>query len=265
MKIGLCLSGGGARGAAHIGVIQALAEQGIHPSMVSGTSAGALIGALYCAGMEMEEMMAFTRQGSLIKTLKFGIPDRGIGNLAFLRKLLKKNLSQRSFEELEKKLFVTATNLMSGKPESFSSGELIEPILASCAIPLVFSPIEFNDNIYVDGGTMDNFPVDPLLEEMDYIIGVNLLPRMQVGKKSLKSFTGILGRSFDLSILANAGPKLSQAHITISPIQLHQYAIFNFSKADQLFKVGYDATTKVIDVIQAGIATIDESQSENLS
>lgn len=263
MKIGLCLSGGGARGAAHLGVIQALAEFDIYPNAVSGTSAGALIGILYCSGMSMDDMLAFSRKGGLMRTLKFGIPDRGIGNLNFLEKLLKNNIKQRNFEELEKELFVTATNLMQGRAETFSSGPLIEAVLASCAIPLVFSPIEFGGNIYVDGGTMDNFPVDPLLDKMDYIIGVNLLPRVHVGKKSLNSFIGVMGRTFDLSILGNAGPKLSQTHITISPIQLHHFGVFNFGKPDQLYKVGYEATLKVIDVIQAGLATIEESQSND--
>ncbi len=119
MKIGLCLSGGGARGAAHVGVIRALQENGIDIHAVSGTSAGALVGAVYCAGGSVEKMTAFLKEGSIFKTIKFGIPDRGLGDLKFLNKVLPKYVDNDSFEKLEKEQFVLTNYLLSNLKINF--------------------------------------------------------------------------------------------------------------------------------------------------
>ncbi len=250
MKIGLCLSGGGARGAAHVGVIRAMQEHGIEIEAVSGTSAGALVGAVYCAGNSVEKMTEFLKEGSIYKTIKFGIPDRGLGDLNFLYKVLPQYIKEDTFEGLGKKLFVTTANLNKGKKQVFESGELFKPVIASCAVPLAFSPVTINDEIHLDGGTMDNFPVDPLIEKCDLLIGVNLLPQLEVGSKSLNSFRGVLGRVFDLSILANTTPNIAKCDIVISPIKLHKYKIFDFGKVDELVEIGYESTLHSMDIIK---------------
>jgi len=253
IKIGLCLSGGGARGAAHVGVIRALQENNIEIHAVSGTSAGALVGAVYCAGNSVEKMTQFLKEGSIYKTIKFGIPDRGLGDLKFLKKVLPKYIKKDSFEGLEKTLFVTTTNLNRGKKQVFQSGELINPVIASSAVPVAFSPVTIDGEVHADGGTMDNFPVDPLLETCDLLIGINLLPQLEVGPKSLNSFMGVLGRVFDLSILANTAPNISRCDIVISPIKLHKYRIFDFGKVDELIEIGYESAMHSMDIIKTHI------------
>jgi len=246
MKIGLCVS-------------KALKENGIDIHAVSATSAGALVGAVYCSGCSLEEMTTFLKEGSIYKTIKFGIPDRGFGDLKFLYKVLPKYIEHDSFEKLEKKLFVTTTNLNRGRKQVFESGELFSPVIASCAVPIVFSPVTMNNEVHSDGGAMDNFPVDPLLDICDLVVGVNLLPQLEVGPKSLNSFMGVMGRIFDLSILANTGPNIAKCDVVISPIKLHKYRIFDFGKVEELIEIGYDSAMHSMDIIKDYIANAQTS------
>ena len=110
-RIGLALSGGGARGIAHIGVLQALEEQGIFPEVISGASAGAIVGALYAAGKTPEEIMEFVRKASFFKMFKVAIPFSGLTKLTYLRDKLAESIPEDRFEALEKKLFVAIANL----------------------------------------------------------------------------------------------------------------------------------------------------------
>ncbi len=258
VKIGLCLSGGGARGAAHLGVIKALMEHNIPIHAVSGASAGALMGAVYAAGNDYETMVQFLKEGSIFKTIRFGIPDRGLGNLKFLYKVLPKYIAHNNFESLEKKLFVTTTNLNRGKAHVWDSGELFDKVIASSAVPLAFSPVTINNEVHTDGGTMDNLPVAPLTTECDYIIGVNLLPLLEVGPKSLNSFMGVLGRTFDLAILANTAPNIARCDVCISPMKLHKYSIFDFGKVDEVIEIGYRSALHSMDIIQAQLETMQD-------
>ncbi|HDO26739.1 MAG TPA: phospholipase, partial [Bacteroidetes bacterium] len=170
MKIGLVLSGGGIRGIAHIGLIKVLEDHNIKPDIVSGASAGALVGALYAKGYSTETIIDFFHNTPLFRISFFAKNKPGLLDMEKYQTYFKEYFPEDSFESLEKQLYITATNLEDGRLDFFSSGELINPLLASAALPPVFAPVLINDKLYVDGGIMNNFPVEPLENNCDFII-----------------------------------------------------------------------------------------------
>jgi NTE family protein len=243
-SIGISLSGGGARGIAHIGVLKALAELGIEPEVISGSSAGSIVGALYAAGLNWEEILDFVRSASLIRVLKPGMSTKGLISLSALKDHLAKYISEDSFEGLQKPLYIAISNLQTGQAEIRSSGPLFEIITASSAIPLVFNPVEINGQVYVDGGLLLNLPVEPLLSQADHVIGVNIMPQIELSRDKIKgvlSMATIATRCFHLSVINNTRPWLDACAIVIEPTDLHKYHIFQFNKVDDLVRIGYEA------------------------
>ena len=153
-KIGLVLSGGGARGFAHLGLIQALNEAGIFPDVISGTSAGALVGVLYADGYNPKEILKLMNAGSRFDLMRPALPREGLLQINGIAKILKTSLRAKSFSELKIPLFVSATDLNNGKAVYFSEGELLEPVIASASIPVLFQPVKINNISYVDGGVL---------------------------------------------------------------------------------------------------------------
>ncbi len=241
-KIGLALSGGGIRGVAHIGVIKALLENDIEPDAVIGTSAGAIIGALYAAGKTPDEMMEFVKEWSLLKSIRFGLPIDGFTSLAFLKEHLQKHLGFDEFESLKRGFYVGVTNMNEGKLEVLSSGSLSDAVMASSAIPIVFKPVEIKGNVYVDGGVMCNLAIDPLRGECETLIGVNVMPTGSVEAKSLGNMISIAGRLFALSITATARESIERCDVMINP-SVGSYQVFKILQKDftKIYKAGYEA------------------------
>lgn len=253
IKIGIALSGGGVRGIVHIGVLAALQEHDIYPDVVSGASAGSLAGVYYCAGKSIDEMMEFVSNNSFFNMFSLGWPKGGLTGLGKLRRKLKKYVDQRTFAELERPLIVAVSNLNLGAVEYIESGELIDPIVASCTVPILFKPIVLNGQQYVDGGLLANTPVTPLLKKVDFTIAVNLIPRVTVENEDLNSLFGVAQRCFDLAALNNINPHLKKSDIIIEPKLLQNYSRFSTKNAQDLFQLGYDETIRMMDDIKLKI------------
>ena len=161
-NIGLVLSGGGARGFAHLGVIQALNESGIFPDVISGTSAGAIIGVLYADGHTPGDILKLMEGSSRLDFMRPAMPREGLLQISGIAKILKSSLRSKIFEELKIPLFVTATDLNNGKAVYFSKGEIFDPVIASASVPVIFQPVKIGDVSYVDGGVLDNLPIRPI-------------------------------------------------------------------------------------------------------
>lgn len=251
MKIGISLSGGGARGIAHIGVLEALLENGIQPEVIAGTSAGSIVGALYAAGKTPEEMLDFVKDSSILRIFRVGLPDKGLASLKYLQERLQEAIPEDNFESLQKRLFIAVTNLLTGKLEIKSSGELHKVIMASSAIPLVFQPVTISDGLYVDGGTIENLPVQPIRNLSDMVIGVNVMPYEPVEEKSVNSMWSIAVRCFEMAIWVNTKPDLKNCDIIIEPGKVRNYNIFQFNKYKELYEIGYVATMLQMPEIKA--------------
>jgi len=248
-KIGFALSGGGARAAAHIGILKALEEQGIKADVVAGTSGGAIAGALYAGGVSIDQMMALADRGSILKLLRPGLPIRGLTNLDYLANLLEEYLGKKTFEELDIPLFVIASNLLSGQMNIFESGALYSAVMASCAVPLIFKPIEIDGQLYADGGTLENLPVTPLEGRCDVIIGMNVMPVNPMTKKDIDGMIAIGKRIFEMSISSNTQQNMSKCDIVIELQKITKYGVFNFSNAKDLVEIGYERTLEQMDDI----------------
>jgi NTE family protein len=240
-QIGIALSGGGMKGIAHIGVLKALTDNGIHPTIVAGTSAGSIIGAMYAAGKTPDEMLDFVKKSDLFKVFKFGYPLNGLTKLTYLIERLEQYIDHDTFEHLEKTLFVYTTNLNTGEENRFHSGSLFDKIMASCSIPMLFKPVEINGQLHIDGGLLNNLPAKDLSRRAKIVIGSNVVPVEDRTNRSLNSFVGVITRLFELVPNINARSQAKYCDVIIEPHDLSDYHFFAIDKADKIFDKGYEA------------------------
>lgn len=247
-RYGVVLSGGAARGFAHPGVIKALHESGMEPEIISGSSAGAIAGCLYADGYEPEEMLEIFKGKQFFDFTRLRIARTGLLEVTGLRKLLKKNLRSRSFDELKKELHVCATNYRTGEPEYFNQGDLVESVIASASIPVLFTAAKLNGEFYIDGGVVDNFPIKPLEGRCERLVGVAVNP---IGEETGKiSIVSISVRSFHLSMSSELKHKRNKVDIFIEPEKLKDFSLIDVKSGSEMFKIGYDAAKEVLEKVK---------------
>jgi NTE family protein len=252
LTIGLTLSGGGARGAAHIGLIRALLEGGVVPNRIVGVSAGAIVGTMYAAGLSPDEMLREVLETSVFRVIKVGNPLMGLTNLDYLKERIAAIVPENSFAGLKYPLHIGITNLNTAMQELYSEGPLYEILAASCSIPFVFKPVVINGYNYVDGGVIRNMPVSPLLNDTDFIIGSNLMPFGLLPPADLSTVISVVWRTFELSIMANTLPDTELCDIVIEPSMLNDCNIFNFTKLKDMHDLGYEhARARMPEILYA--------------
>jgi len=244
MKIGLALSGGGIKGVAHIGTLKAITEQGIKIDYITGTSAGAIVAALYAAGNSWEVILDFFTKTSIFSLNRFALRKPGFIDTIKFENDLKLYFPDDSFEKLNIPLTITATEIESGNPKVFNSGQLICPILASSAFPGVFTPIEINGVFYFDGGVIDDFPVEYLTATCDYIIGSYANPLSEMSVDSLKYSYQVLNRAYEINLHHHVYNKFNNCDIFICAQELSQYGTFSMRSAEKIFEIGYKEAKK---------------------
>lgn len=249
-EYGIVFSGGGARGIAHIGVIAALEKHGISPGVVSGSSMGAIVGALYAAGVSTDEMLNIARIRKLNSMFEWSFPKHGgMLTLKLLQHVLEEHIPVDSFESLDKKLFITVSNLSSGREEVMSEGPLFRVVLASASIPIVFEPQVINGQTYIDGGLFNDMPVDPLVGKCKKIIASHV--NYNGPNPELTSIRAIAERVYRLAIYQNVQKNFSKCDYIIDPPELREHGIFDFKHIDQLFEIGFEAAEALISRINA--------------
>lgn len=240
MKIGLVLSGGGARGICHLGVIKALEEFNVRVDYISGTSAGAITGCLYSYGYKPEEVLEMITSASFAKTIRLAWTWMGLLSLEGLRQLLIRHIPENTFETLKIPVTIAATEIKKGKIEYFTQGELIPAILASCCVPAVFNPVQHNGGLYVDGGVLDNLPVKAIHDKCDFIIGSHCnFIRSDVDLKNLRS---VVERSLLMAISGNTTTSKTLCNVLIEPPDVGKFSGFDLGKAKEIFDIGYTYT-----------------------
>jgi len=244
-RTGMVLSGGGARGFAHLGVLKALNDAGIIPDVISGTSAGALVGVLYADGYTPDDILRIMNTTNRLHYIRPTVPREGLLQISGIEKILKENLRAEKFEDLKIPLFVTATDLNNGKAVYFSSGKLLKPVIASASIPVLFNPVIIDEIHYVDGGVMDNLPIKPIEEDCDLIIGSFVNPAGY--EKTVTSLVQIAERIFMLNMSREVVEKKNKFDVFIAPPELRNYKILDPEKAIEVFEIGYNATKIKLD------------------
>lgn len=243
-KIGISLSGGGVRGIAHLGVLKALNEHDIFPEIVAGVSAGALAGVFYCDGYKPDEIFKIFDKTSLFKFAKVGIPKKGFMSMEKVEKILNENLSAKSFHDLKIPFSVAASNLTDGVVKYFDSGSLIDKIIASASIPILFKPVIIENKLYVDGGIFDNLPMKPLQNKCDRIIGSHVNPIAK--DENIDSILDVAERSFHLSIASSVQENSQKCNLFIELPELRKYSLLKLENIHEIFSIGYQSTIEIL-------------------
>ena len=250
MKIGLVLSGGGARGIAHLGVIKALLEMGIRFDQIAGTSAGAITGALTAQGYSPDESLKIIESSSFVRHLRPAWNRMGLLRIDTAIDLYKKYIPHDSFEELQIPLHVVAVDLGAGEQVIFEQGELIRPVLASCCLPGIFEPLLIHKRQYVDGGVLNNLPVDVIEHKVDFLIGSHCNPFGTT--KPIRSMRSVVERSIILAVQSKTKEKFPRCDVLLEPDGLVGYSPMDISKARELFRIGYQhAQSMTADIERA--------------
>lgn len=236
---GFVLSGGGARGFAHLGIITALFEMGIKPDVISGVSAGAIVGAFISSGKTPQETHQILKKGNFFRYTAMTIPINGLMKLDGLQKLLDREINFKNIEDLPVPMYIGVTNMTDGFTEFRNKGPLSKTIMASSSIPVLFSPVEINDKLYCDGGLLENIPVEPLLGNCNRIVVSNISPLQKPAE--IKNLVQMVIRTFHLSIHSRIKQAKNHADLYIEPEQLTHFDLLSVGQADDAFEIGYKA------------------------
>lgn len=239
------LSGGGARGIAHFGVLQAFMEKGVFPSVISATSAGALAAIFLCDGYTPEEAVSIFERNKITAIFDWRSLGKGLLSLRNHQELLRKYIRCKSFEELQIPLFVSTTHFTTGHQKVFHSGEIIPVLLASCSIPLFFPPVLIDNEPYVDGGLSSNLPVEPLLGHYKHIIGVHANPIPEY--KKFSSIISNADRTMHLSIRNSVIRNIPHCALFIEPKGLENFGLFEVKKVREIYELGYHYTKQLLE------------------
>ena len=243
-KVGIVLSGGGVRGIAHLGVLKACINYGIKISRVSGTSAGAIAGAFYAAGVDPEEGLNIFVKTKLLRFIRPALGSLGLINIENTASILKEHIKQNRIEDLNIPLTITATNFSEGKLVYFNKGPLISAVQASSCIPGIFKPIVIDGHMYVDGGILNNFPVEPLLEECDFIIGSSCNHLKPI--TNMSKISSLVQRSAIMSINQDMERKVKFCNLMIEPKGMGEISTFDMKKAETIYWLAYEEALKTL-------------------
>ena len=255
-KLGLALSGGGAKGFAHIGVFKLLEECGLKPDVIVGTSVGALMGALFADGYSADEIKELFSGREFSEFAQLQLPKSGLFDSKRFRHFLRRHLRAKTFEELKTPLIVMATDLDNGESHEFRSGPIVEAVTASCSIPIIFSPVVINGVHYVDGGLFHNFPVSIIRDSCERVIGVNVSPL--ISQKYKQTIFHIAERSYHYMFRANTIEDREMCDVLIEAEEFGMYKTFDLENVDQISKIGYSAAVRAFELV------IQENKYETL-
>ncbi len=246
-KVGLALSGGGARGFGHLGALKAFEELGVEFECVAGTSVGSLVGAMYCYGMTADEMIKFA--------LNLKVKDIRTSKIIFvpsktnkLEELIISAMGDIDIKDLKKKFCAVAVDMKDGEEIVFSEGRLCKVLAGSCAVPVVFDCVEYENMILMDGGLANTIPADvPKIMGCDKVIAVDINKYRGRGTDSTKLFDLVMA-SIRILMKSNCVKGKLNSDILIEP-ELKDFKSTSFDGAEEMIKEGYRAVMEKKDEI----------------
>lgn len=248
VRIGLVLSGGGVRGLAHIGIVQALREAGIEVAEVAGASAGALVAVMTAADCSIDEMLEFWTDSKPFELSHVALKPTGMFDPETYVGLLRRYVKHETFEALPRRLVVAVTAMAEGRVHYVDSGNLWPLVLASAAFPLVFTPVEAEGELYMDGGIIDNLPVEPLRGSCDFIIAVDVSPLRPLDPGELKSPRELIARVIDIRFAAQE--QRDDVDMLIIPRGIMAFTSFDTQSMVDIYETGLTAGREAIGEIK---------------
>jgi len=252
IKVGLALSGGAARGIAHIGVLKALREAQIPVDMIAGASSGALIGALYASGLDIETIEKVALGLKWKEFADFTLPKMGLISGKGIEEFVSEHTGVSDFRELKIPLAIVTTDLVTEREMVFKEGPLARIVQASCSIPGVYTPVKYEDMLLVDGGVVNILPTN-ILRRMgaDFVIGVDVNTRATISPEPKNVFQVIL-QSWDVVTRQGAERARKDADLVIYP-EIGDISKVDLKRARELLRTGYQATKEVIPQLKREI------------
>ena len=282
IKIGLVLSGGGAKGLAHIGVLKAIEEAGVKIDYIGGTSMGAIVGGLYASGYNAAQIDSIFKVSDFDQLLKDYIPrssknfyekdndekyaltlpfdnwkvgvpyaySKGLNIYGLLNKLLHNERHTRDFKKLAIPFLCIGTDIEQGTQVVLDHGNLSQAIMASATFPSLFSPVLIDGKLLIDGGVVNNYPVDEVIKlGANFIIGVDVQSGLK-SREELKNATRILVQISNLQMMEKMEEKKARTDIYIKP-DISDYSVLSFSDGDEIIKKGEESSFVIYEKIKA--------------
>ena len=248
-KIALVLSGGSARGLAHLGVLKVLKREGFKFDLVVGSSIGALIAATYCLDIPLEHLEAIALKTTAADLIDITISRMGLTEGNKLENVIKKAVDGKTFEDVRIPLAITAVDIETGEDMYFTSGDMVKLIKASCSLPGIFKPVEYNGKLLADGGLRHHLPI-AIAEKMgaDFIVGVDV--GFCVNKGKINNMLGIIMQAVQIMGEELSLHQSSKADIIIAPSLGDKVDQLSFNKASFIIKKGEEAAEEALPLLK---------------
>lgn len=256
-RLGVALSGGGARGFAHAGALMAIEEAGLRPDIISGVSAGSVVAVLYAGGRKPIEIATLFSDQGFRDFAEFKLGGGGLFEIRRFEKFILSNLEGATkLEELSIPTYIGATDFDNGRPVEFHTGPIGPRLRASCSIPIVFTPVKIDGVRYVDGGVLRNMPAWIIRDKCDFLIGINVSP---LRKYDTSSVIGAALRTYNLMAKANQAEDMAMCDIAVEINEIANYKVFDLSHIRKVFVSGYLNMRHALR--QAGMWAPDKSKA----
>ena len=240
--IGLALGGGAAKGVAHIGVLKALEDANIEVDYIAGTSVGAMIAALYAFKVDVETIGSLARRLTMSKVTSFKLNKTGFFSTESLRELMLEYVGDVAIEDAAIPLSIVATDINSGEEIILTSGSVVDAVCASAAIPGIYIPIEINGRTLVDGGLVQNVPIEALQTAG---AGVTIASHLNSVShyQEISHVLDVMRNAFEIAVSQHTQDQLKEADLLIS-MDLSDFSLRdNTERYDELFNIGHQAAT----------------------
>ena len=247
-RVGVALGGGFARGLAHVGVLEVLVENRIPIDALAGSSAGSVVAAAFGSGCSLEEMTEATRRIRWSRFARWTIPRLGFASNERMEAMLRGFLHHTTFEELNLPLAVVTTDISTGQAVTFRSGDLIQPLRASCSFPGLFTPVQYQGHMLVDGVIAASVPVASLSElPPDVVIGVYL--KAGGPRHAPTNIFQIVGEAFQIAQSQNQEMWRKRCDLVIEP-NVEDFRWDDFDRAQELIAAGERAAQAVLSTLR---------------
>lgn len=247
-KLGVALSGGGARGFAHVGALQAIEEAGLKPDIIAGVSAGSIVAVLYASGMPLDEMPRIFEDKGFSDFVNMSMGNGGLMRIDKFKKFIMQSINRygtyKNLQDLTIPTYIGATDIDAGHAVEFHSGPIGERMAASCSIPIIFKPVKIEGTNYVDGGVLRNHPAWIIRDKCETLIGVNVSPMRMPGKSA--SMIDVAMRTYNLMAKSNQAEDMALCDLSVQTPELSTYKVFDLKNIKAVVTSGYIHTRRAL-------------------